>query len=552
MRSFFWRVFFSQLLSLVIALGAISLLVSFTFEDLYTQVAKIQQQDRAQALAIGLMPVLAGHPTQERLQEVINWMGAKTNTNICLRLAEGTEIVSRNPCGEPGMRSTVALEGGLGYLYVGAPVATMVRKPVHELRRGLALAGLISVGLALLVALMLSRRVAQPLRRTTALAQQMAEGDFSQRLGIRGSDEVGALARSFDSLADSLQSTLADLHQEQARLSSILDSVAEGILAVDTNGQVVMINPQAAALLGLDRGVGAAVRDLGLPEQVATAFATCLARHETCSLELDFVRPNRHLVLHVTPVLGADALHRGAVAVVRDVTESRRVEQMRRRFLSDASHEIRTPLTSIGGFAAAIADGTADTEEERVRCASVIMREVDRLNRLVKDLLDLSRIESGAIQLQREGVDLSELIRAAAESFETQINESGVSLELRVPDSLPLVSADPDRIYQVMVNLISNALRFNRERGEVRVSAELQDGGVRVSVQDRGRGIAPAELPYIWERFYRADVARARDDGGTGLGLAIVRSIVEKHGGTVSVESELGKGSTFSFVLPVR
>ncbi len=576
MRSFFWRVFFSQLLSLLIGLGAIGLLVSVTFENLYTDVAKRQQMDDADILAVAVLPFLSRHPSEKELQGVINQMSQESNLQLTLVLSKEaqaalirdssgqfsgqgarvvgsdplTQITSQNACGEPCMQTQVPLGGGVGTLVVGAKVADVVGPPVQVMQQGLALAGLIAVLLALLVALVLSRRVAQPLRLTTALAQKMAEGDFSQRLGIRGADEAGALARSFDTLADSLQNTLTDLHQEQAHLSSVMNSVAEGIMAVDNAGQVVMINPQAASLLGLEGGVGTAVSDLGLPEQVATAFSACLARRETCSLELDFIRPNRHLVLHVSPVHAGATGQWGAVSVVRDVTEARRLEQMRRRFLSDASHEIRTPLTSIGGFASAIMDGTADTEEERVRCASVIVREVDRLNRLVKDLLDLSRIESGAVQLQREEVDLSELLPAAAESFETQVHEAGVTLQVDLEENLPEVRADPDRIYQVMVNLISNALRFNREGGVIRVSAARRESGVRIAVQDSGRGIPAAELPYIWERFYRADVARARDDGGTGLGLAIVRSIIEKHGGAVAVESEQDKGSTFSFVLP--
>jgi two-component system sensor histidine kinase ResE len=464
----------------------------------------------------------------------------------------GTQIISDTPCGEDYLRDISLLPGGIGLLCVRVPLSEVVSDPVHQVHRQLAFAGAIAVLLALLAALVLSRRVAKPLRLTTALAQQMAAGDFSQRLGIRGSDEVGALARSFDSLADSLEDTLTDLHQEQGRLSSILNSVAEGIMAVDAAGRVVMINPQAAALLGLTQGVGATVRDLDLPEKAGAGFSACLERNETCALELELSRPERSLVMQITPVQATETGQWGAVAVVREVTEARRLEQMRRRFLSDASHEIRTPLTSIGGFASAIMDGTAATEEERVRCASVIAREVDRLSRLVKDLLDLSRIESGAEQLVREEVDLAELLHAAVESFEAVTHESGMSLELRAPEDLPPVLADADRIYQVVINLISNALRFNRPKGAVHVSAEHREGVVRVWVQDEGRGIPAAELPYIWERFYRADAARARNDGGTGLGLAIVRSIIERHGGTVSVESEWGEGSVFGFALPVK
>lgn len=224
---------------------------------------------------------------------------------------------------------------------------------------------------------------------------------------------------------------------------------------------------------------------------------------------------------------------------------------MRRRFLSDASHEIRTPLTAIGGFAAAIADGTAETEAERMQSASRIVREVGRLSRLVDDLLDLSRIESGAVKLDLEEVDLPALIRGTLEGLESETRDRGIAVEFDLPGELPKVRADPDRIYQVLVNLVSNALRFNREGGKIAIAARPTDGFVRVEVRDTGSGIAADQIPYIWERFHRADSSRDRRAGGTGLGLAIVRSIVEAHGGQVSAESVVGEGSTFSFTVPV-
>jgi len=579
MRSFFWRVFLAQLLSLAVALGAIIALLSFAFRDLYVELTRRQLQNRAEAIAIGLMPVMAGNPTKQQLQDIVKLMGDSTNTGICLVLSgpagakpgvvgsrakrggtgpgakearPGETIIysgTANPCGEDVMLTQAPLPNGKGLVVLHVPVSDFVSPTVTQVRRMIIYEGTAAVILALLVAFIVARRVTQPLRLTTALAQRMAEGDFSQRVGVRGRDEVGALATSFDSLADSLQKTMTDLNQEQARLRGILASVAEGIIAVDTEGKIVLINPQAAALLGLQPTAGAEMREL--PETVAAGFSECLSRNELRTLEFTWGRPTRHLVLSIAPVRAGEAGRWGAVAVVRDVTESRRLEEMRRRFLSDASHEIRTPLTSISGFATAIVDGTAASEEERMRCASVIARETERLGRLVSDLLDLSRIESGAVALEMNEVDLADLIRDAVEGFETQTQERGVTVELHLPSDLPPVQADGDRVYQVMVNLISNALRFNRDQGKITVSAERKGGAVRVSVQDTGQGIDPAELPYIWERFYRADAARSRHDGGTGLGLAIVRSIVEKHGGTVSAQSEPDQGSTFSFTLPV-
>jgi two-component system sensor histidine kinase ResE len=257
-------------------------------------------------------------------------------------------------------------------------------------------------------------------------------------------------------------------------------------------------------------------------------------------------------VLQVAPVAAGGSERWGAVAVLRDVTEARQLEEMRRRFISDASHEIRTPLTAIGGFASAIADGIAETEDERTRSAARIVREVERLNRLVNDLLDLSRIESGAERLDLEEVDLPEIITGTVEGLESQIQERGIKVETELPSDLPRVWADPDRVYQVMVNLVSNALRFNKPDGKIVIGARPVDGFVRVEVRDTGQGIPANEIQRIWERFHRADSSRDRQGGGTGLGLAIVRSIVEAHGGSVSAESSIGTGSTFSFTLPIN
>jgi len=582
MRSFFWRVFLAQLLSLAIALGTIIALLSYAVRDLYVELALRQLQSSAEVIAVGLTPVVVSNPSEKQLQSVVKAMADRTGTEICLVLRDprgvtrsvvggsiprqgtgrGAEVARSgragiypgpaNPCGEDVMVTEALLPNGQGSVILHAPVANSVSSTIRQVHGMIAYEGTAAVILALLVAFVVARHVTQPLRRTTEMAKRMAEGDFSQRVGVRGADEVGALATSFDSLADSLQETLTDLHEEQARLRGILASVAEGIIAVDTMGRIVLINPQAASLLGLQESVGENVSDLGLPQQLVAGFSECLQNNELRVLEFDLGRPTRHVVLRVAPVRAGDTGRWGAVAVVHDVTEARRLDEMRRRFISDASHEIRTPLTSISGFAAAMVDGTAASEEERMRSAAVIAREAERLVRLVNDLLDLSRIESGAVALEMGEVDLSELIRDAVEGFQTQTQERGMTVELNLPPDLPPVRADGDRIYQVIVNLISNALRFSRERGRITIAVEQSNGSVRISVTDTGKGIALSELPYIWERFYRADSARSRHDGGTGLGLAIVRSIVEKHGGAVSAESEPDQGSTFSFTLPVR
>jgi PAS domain S-box-containing protein len=587
MRSLFWKVFAANLLTLLVALGTVSFLLASTFRALYYRRTSQNLITTAKNMASQLEPLLADPARRGEVETLRIAMEQSTGTQICVlgRGAAHREVFGMGPLGEqaetPGPGAGQAEAGETGVvppgvalcgqemliahwpfrdrrgspwsLYVRASMAGAVDETVWELRKLLLKAVVAAVAVSLLVALGLSVRIAGPLRRMRRLATVMAGGDFSQRMGLKEKDEVGDLARSFDSLADSLQRTLGDLRQEQARLRGILASVAEGIIAVDGEGRVTLLNPQAAALLGLDQAetVGRAIGDLPASEQVSRQFIECLQGNRLCTAEFELSHPRRSLVLHVAPVRAGEGERWGAVAVVRDVTTPRRLEAMRRQFISDASHEIRTPLTSIGGFAAAIADGTAATPEQRTRGAALIVREVERLNRLVDDLLDLSRIESGAVALKLAEVDVGELIRAAVEAFEAEAREKRIHVELDLARDLPAVRADSDRVYQVLANLLSNALRFNRADGKIAIAAWETDGQVRVEVQDTGAGIAAEQLPNIWERFHRADSSRARDEGGTGLGLAIVRSIVQAHGGEVQADSEPGKGSTFSFTLPI-
>jgi two-component system sensor histidine kinase ResE len=581
MRSLFWKVFFANLLTALVALAAASILLTTGFERFYMQQAREMLLHRARDWAYLLEPLLADPAREAELERRRTWLERSSGMFVCVRQMTGSDlrVYGRGPNGEPGDTTGPGAEqveagttavlsgrivpcgedmlaaewpfydrnGTLWSLYLRVSFGQVVERTIMRLRELLAVAVFVAVGLSLLVAFGLSGRISGPLRRMRGLVAKMADGDFSQRLELEERDEVGELARSFDSLAESLQNTLGELRQEQARLQNILSSVAEGIIAVDAEGRIGLLNPQAAALLNVDpeHALGLQMDGGSVPEEIGKLFASCRETGRLCSAEFELAHPHRHLVLQVAP-----AERWGAVGVVRDVTSQRRLEEMRRQFISDASHEIRTPLTSIGGFAAAIADGTAATAEERTRSATLIVREVERLTRLVSDLLDLSRIESGAVTLEREEVDLAELIGGAVEAFEAQTRDGKIDVEVDLPSDLPAVRADSDRIYQVLVNLVSNALRFNQPDGKITVAARQVDGRVRVDVRDTGPGIPAAQLPYIWERFHRADPSRSRQDGGTGLGLAIVRSIVEAHGGEVSAQSEIGRGSTFSFTLP--
>jgi two-component system sensor histidine kinase ResE len=587
MRSLFWKVFLANLLTLLVALATVSILLPAAFRSLYTERAKEQLLHLAASMSGELLPYIGDSRVEGELKNRLRLLETSTSTLLCLVQTSGSQpkIYGRGDIAnpreltgpgakkvQPGKTTVVSgsvakcggdmivaqwsfpdYRGGQWSLYVRARFSGIVEDTVWQLRRLLLLAVVAAIGVSLLVALGLSRRIAEPLQGMRGLVAEMAAGEFSKRLDIKEPTEVFELAQSFNSLADSLQRTLGELQHEQARLRGILASVAEGIIAVDDSGRVTLINPQAADLLKVSQQdvSGAMVQTLPLPGNITELFSRCLQTRHLCGSEFQLDNPRRQLAMEIAPVRTGEDEGWGAVAVVRDITAERQLEQMRRQFISDASHEIRTPLTSIGGFAGAIADGTAATPEERTRSAALIVREVERLTRLVNELLDLSKIESGAVKLDLEQVELPELIGDAVEAFGGQAQEKEVHITIDVPADLPAVRADPDRVYQVLVNLLSNALRFNRPAGEVEVSARPDDGYVRVGVRDTGPGIPADQLPRIWERFHRADASRARQDGGTGLGLAIVRSIVEAHGGKVSAESKVGTGSTFSFTLPI-
>ena len=587
MRSLFWKVFLANLLTLLAALATVSILLTATFRNLYMERASDQLLHLAAGMSRDLLPYLGDQAREKELSERLRLIETTTNTLICLSPAKGftgkvygrgtrvspgemtgpgakrveprsTAVVSGAvaPCGENMIIAQWNFPDGHGTqwsLYVRAGLSGIVEDIVWQLRRLLLLAVIAAVGVSLLVALGLSRRIAEPLQGMRGLVAEMAAGDFSKRLDVKEPTEVVELAQSFNSLADGLQRTLGELQHEQARLRGILASVAEGIIAVDAKGRVTLVNPQAADLLEVSQQevAGAMGGELPLPGNVIELFSRCLQANRLCGSEFELDNPRRRLAIELAPIRTGDDEGWGAVAVVRDITAERQLEQMRRQFISDASHEIKTPLTSIGGFAAAIADGTAGTPEERTRSAALIVREVERLTRLVNELLDLSRIESGAVKLELAAVELPELIGDAVEAFSGQAQEKEVRITVEVPSDLPSVRADADRVYQILVNLLSNALRFSPPAGEIGIRARADNGYVRVGVKDSGPGIPGDQLGRIWERFHRADASRARQDGGTGLGLAIVRSIVEAHGGKVSAESEVGSGSTFSFTLPV-
>jgi two-component system sensor histidine kinase ResE len=408
----------------------------------------------------------------------------------------------------------------------------------------------ISAGIAILLttffAFFLSTRIGAPLRRMRSAVLQISSGNFDSRVPVVTRDEVGDLAIAFNKMSTDLKNNMTALTQEKEQLAGILQNMADGVLLLDKNGKIAAANPPGKKFIRSwnyeheGEASSAALSDM-LKKTVAGAKQTV----DEQSIQ------GRFWVIILTPLFSRSKV-RGAVAVLRDMTEERHIDQMKKSFVANVSHELRTPITMIQGYSEAIIDNIAGSEQEKKDMAGIILDESKRLGRLVNELLDLARLEAGHFQLKKRDVVLAPFLSHAVKKFDHLAANAGIDLKLDVDfDSSIRFVFDPDRIEQVLTNLIDNAIRHTHEKGTVTVTARLGEQGLIVSVQDTGVGIAHEDLPFVFERFYKADKARTRGKSGTGLGLAIAKHIVDAHGGDISVNSKKGQGTTFRFSLPV-
>jgi two-component system sensor histidine kinase ResE len=443
---------------------------------------------------------------------------------------------------------TMVMNQVVGGLFLNAPL-TGISDTVAQVRVMIMYAALMAIALAMIVGFFMSKSISHPLQQMNRAALEVAGGNYQQQVEVTSSDEVGQLAHTFNYMSSTLQQTVEALSHEKAKLENIMLSMNEGVIAIDQQGRVILANPQAKELLQLreedltDRQIETLLPEREAAELFMDVINTSDIRDEEYTLASDKV-----MSLQVAPLKRGGKTW-GAVGILQDVTEVRRLEQMRRDFVANVSHELRTPMTSIQGFVEAILDGLAEDKESQNRYLNVILDETVRLNHLVSDLLDLSRLETGQISWPMEPVNLQALFEQVITKLQPQLEKQDLSVEIQVSNSLPMVSGAPDRIQQVLINLVSNAVSFTAPGGKITLSASDTGDMVSVSVSDTGVGIPLEEQEKIWQRFHKVDKARTRRFGGTGLGLSIVKQIIDAHGGSVGLDSEPGKGSTFFFTL---
>ncbi len=458
-------------------------------------------------------------------------------------LSAGVGRAERLSASTNDRRLYVAVRGGPSGLAVVRVSTTLaaVDAQVAVVQRSVALAGLAVLLAAGVLAWLFSREVLKPLVQLGGAARTIADGR-PPTFPDSKVPEVAQHILALRAMHEQLDQRFADLVREREETATLIETMADGVVAADARGTIVTLNRAARRLLGYGPDDPfPALAELFHEKAARDLVATVLSREEAEPQELE--RVGRTLL-----VTGRALPNGGGLLVIRDVTELRRLEAMRRDFVANVSHELKTPLTSIAGYAETLAtEASPGTQIERF--ARPILSNARRMHRLVDDLLDLSRIESGRWQPHPDLVDVRGLAGEAWAAFADRARERRIQFTVGA-GKVHHITADPDALRQVLTNLLDNALRHTPPGGRITVSLEPAPGGVTVSVADTGSGIAPEHLPRIFERFYRADPGRSREEGGTGLGLAIVKHLVEAHGGRVEAQSALGKGTTIRMFFP--
>lgn len=457
----------------------------------------------------------------------------------------------------------------ISFLYVAVPFknsavsgAIRLAKPLQQINylyhqilyifiMAIAVTGLVAFAVSFLVA----RRFANPINELTEAVSDMAQGNLKRRVKSKFSDELGVLANAVNRMAEYLDNSISKMAKVNNRLETVLTNTVNGILMVDNNNRVTYANPVAMELIGANRNyMGRKHVEVICNYQLIEAIDQVKEQVRPVRKEIDlFNSGDKKVEMNVVPILERNHqdLH-GILVVLNDISEVKRLEQVRKDFVANVSHELKTPIATISGFAETLLSENPDTSDNIHEFSQIIYDESQRLSRIINQLLELSRLESERPRLNMQIIDLNRVIYDAVEVIKQKFTREKLSLEVVLPEEKILIEADEEAILQVLVNLIDNAVKYTpQEEKQVTIKVEKLAEQVRIAIEDQGEGISPSEAPRIFERFYRVDKARSRRTGGSGLGLAIVKHLVENHGGQVGVDSVPGQGSTFFFTIPL-
>ena len=585
-RKLIWQLFPSFLLITLLSLLAVSWYASSSLHHFFIDQTASDLKIRAllveRQIATYLQPLDA-----KSVDSICKQIGKQSGTRITVILPSGqvvgdsreTPQMMDNHAGRPEI--AMALKGGSGrsirysntlrqeMMYVAVPLQkdqatlgvirtsvplTSIKRELRSIQFKIALGGFLIALLAAWISLLISRRISRPLEEMKIGADHFADGDLNHRLTMPDSEELAGLADALNQMATQLDHRIKTIVSQRNELETVLSSMLEGVIAVNNEERIISMNAASAGFFKCDpgscqgRNLQEVIRNSALQQFVRSALSSREPKEDDIIV---YQNGERTLNLKSSPLLGANKETIGTLVVFNDVTQLRRLENMRRDFVANVSHEIKTPLTAIKGFVETLHRGDVDKPEEVERFLGIIQKHVDRLSSIVEDLLSLSRIEQEderkTIQLKKGAI--LNVFKSAIQICRSKAQEKEIDINLACEEQLESCF-DPTLLEQAVVNLLDNAIKYSKPNSAIHLKAYQKDSEIKISVEDQGIGIAKKHQSRLFERFYRVDKARSRNLGGTGLGLAIVKHITQAHGGRVSVESTLGVGSTFTIHLP--
>ena len=579
-NSFVWRIALPYLILVVLILGALGWFLSSFMERSYIEQLTAGQKASTRLFANQVAPVVIKGAPYPGLADMTLQASFLEGTRITVILPDGTVIADseRDPASMENHANRPEVQAAISgqetsevrysdtvrsrLLYTAVPIRdgettigvariaislSKIETTVSSFRGIIFATAGVTALLVLLVAFGITYQTILPLRSLTQAVTNLESGKYVETLPGKRLDEIGRLTNAFNRMAAQISQQIEELSAERGKLSAVVSTISDAILIVNGEGRVELINPAAETILNVNASESTGK---SLAEVVRNHIIVDLWQKAQSTGEQQFTAletPTR-LVLQAIASPMEDETGSRALLILQDYTRMKRLETVRRDFVSNVSHELRTPLASLKALTETVQETALDDPPAAKRFLAQMSVEIDNMTQLVQELLDLSKIESGRVPLERTYISPWEMIQPAAERMRIQAERSGLSLTVDCPEDLPRVLVDRGRMEQVLVNLIHNAIKFTPPGGSIQVRAWAQDKDVVLAIADTGTGIADEDLQRIFERFYKAD--RARSGGGTGLGLSIARHLVESHGGRIWAESEVGKGSTFFIAIP--
>lgn len=580
MHSFQWRIAILFITLIVTSMLVLGVYVTNSVRNSQLDNLRFHLEQEAKIIAEGIVPFLQDQDYSP--DDLVKKLASEIDSRVTIIAPDGTvlgdsiedPLKMENHATRPEVKD--ALAHGIGkstrysttlrqeMMYVAVPIykqgeligiartalpLTTVESSVDRVTRIIILTTIVITTLAAVAAWLIARTVTRPVRQLTKAAQKIAAGAVGQKIDVATKDEIGQLARAFNEMSSALKATIDNTLTEKNKLANVLGNMADGVIMTDVEGNVILTNTAAAKLFGFKEADSSKKQLIEVvhDHEVDEILKKCLETMKEQAVQFESSHAKRFLRAIAVPLYSQTRLN-GVLILVQDLTELRNLQTMRRELIGNISHDLRTPLTSIKAMVETLQGSAIDDRVAAQDFLSRIVGELDHLTHMVAELTQLSRIEAGQAELKMERVDLNALVNDAITAVMPLAERQKIVISKDLSPDLPLVPADKDRIRQTIINLVNNAIKFNKPGGKVTISTFYDSNSVSVSVSDTGIGIAKEDLPHIFERFYKAD--KARSGGGSGLGLAIAKHTVQAHGGEIWAQSEEGKGSVFTFCLP--